>query len=457
MDAHGIDAFIVPSNDPHMSEYTAPHFARREFVSGFTGSAGTAVITKTQALLWTDSRYYLQAERELNNQWTVMRAESSPSIVDYLTSRKHWPNGALDNPLVIGIDPFVHEAAFVEKLQQTLQERHPTDRSKPGVVLKFLPSNPVDDIWEGRPKKPHGLVRTHPLQFAGRTASEKLVELRQKLKSETCRADAIILGALDEIMYLLNVRGKDIPCNPVAMCYLVVTARSAVLFLDSSKLTSDARRQLAADNVEVMPYEGIADYLGQLVEQGQRIAMDPATTNYGLWMKVPSDLRVKLASPVSLMKAVKNEAELAGMKAAHVRDGLALVEFLAWLFDRVQQGTAISETMIDEALLKFRKAQGNFVEPSFPTIAGVNEHAAIVHYRATKSSEKLLTDSDMILIDSGAQYVDGTTDVTRTLHMGRPTREQKEMFTRVLKGHIALDSCVFPPGTPGPALDAFAR
>jgi len=439
-----VDAFIVPTDDPHMSEYTAAFFGRRERVSGFTGSAGTAVITKDKALLWTDGRYFLQAENELGPEWTLMKMglSDTPTIKDFLGKE-------LEEGSTVGVDPFVHPAGFVEDLKERLE-------AKSLRLSALAPPNPVDGVWPSRPAAPASPMRPHPLEYAGVPAETKLAQLREAMAERG--ADALVVTALDEIMYALNVRGADVPCNPVSVCYLVVGADEAVLYVDDAKLGppgSPVREQLAAAGVTTAPYadarEGVASLAG-------RVWMDKRTANYALWSSVDADRRIEAASPLVLMKAVKNDAELAGMRAAHERDGAALVEFMAWLDEWVERdGKGVRETEVAARLLELRSERELFIEPSFPTIAGVNENGAVIHYSAVEESAKELTRGGMILIDSGGQYADGTTDCTRTLHLGEPTPRQREMFTRVLRGHIAVNTAVFPEGTPGFCIDPLAR
>ena len=449
-----IDVFIVPTDDPHMSEYTAPYFGRREFISGFTGSAGTALVLKDKALLFTDGRYHNQAEMELKgSQWTLMKQglKDVPSITEYLT--RSLPEGA-----TVGFDPMLHAAAPLKKMQEALHA------SPNRLKVKSLSHNIIDPVWGGaRPPAPSAPVRLHPAQFAGRSVQDKLADVRKAMQAQN--AAALVLTTLDEIAWLFNIRGADVPCNPVTVSYAIVSPDSATLFIDEVKLKEGkgdggVGQALRDAGVAVRPYEEILAAVGRV--EGS-IWVDGRTANKAVYDAAASVAFsvVDRESPVIVMKACKNEAELAGMRACHLRDGAAMAEFFAWLEAELEskEGSTVGEVEVDERVCSFRKqlSPGQWLEPSFPTIAGVNSNGAIVHYRAVAGSEKRLGPNDMMLLDSGGQYLDGTTDVTRTLHTGSPSAWQKQMFTRVLKGHIALDSRVFPSGTAGCFLDSYAR
>ncbi|KAG5190477.1 peptidase [Tribonema minus] len=447
MAASGVDAFIVPSDDPHLSEYSATCFNRREFITGFKGSAGTAVITQTKALLWTDGRYFLQAEKELGPDWTLMRAgqPGTPTI-------QAWLAGNVAEGGRVGVDPLVHSATFASELSAEL--------GKAGVSLSPLSPqdpNPVDQVWgEARPPLPDGPLRVHPLKYAGESVEAKLEKVRAELAR--AKAAALVVCALDEVAYLLNVRGCDVAHCPVAIAYALVTRDAATLFIDAAKLPDDVRAHLTAAGVAVRAYADAVPAVAALAEGGARVWVDPARVNSAAWGAVPAAQRVTEATPLSMAKALKNEAELAGMRAAHVRDGAALSEFLCWLEGEVRGGRRVSEVEVDEVLsTRFRAARPLFLDLSFPTIAGAGANGAVIHYRAEPGACGAVDDTVMFLLDSGAQYEDGTTDVTRTMHFGAPTAAQRRAYTLVLKGHIGIDTCVFPEGTPGCAIDAFAR
>ncbi len=498
-----VDAVIVPSEDPHMSEYPPMHFARRAFLSGFTGSAGVCIVTQNTAALFTDGRYWTQADQQIDKkQWVLMRTGQVgiPSISEYIVNALRGTAG------VLGLDPWVHSLESVRKLQQYF-EQEGTGK----VSMQFLPTNLVDDVWEQskdpnsqRPAIPTGKVRLHPIKYAGLTVQEKLTAIRATLKpsafdssNATEVASALVLCALDEIAYVFNIRGADVPCNPVTLAYSLITQEAAYLFVDRKKLEGSTTIPASADDsvlqaleaagVQVLPYETAlsaiqlhATKFAASSDGSRKIWMDSKTTNFAIYRSVAASQVLDRRSPVALMKAVKNEAELKGMRACHERDGAAMVECLAELDELLQPKavsppssspptaalpttfttTILSELQLDELVQKHRKKVANMLQPSFDTIAGFNSNAAIIHYRATESSHSKISGSplgDMILLDSGGQYDDGTTDITRTIHSGQPTAHQQRMFTLVLKGHISLDSCIFPAGTPGVLLDAFAR
>ncbi|KAM3574987.1 hypothetical protein VYU27_003113 [Nannochloropsis oceanica] len=479
LNERGLSAFIIPSGDPHLSEYPADHFCRRAFISGFDGSAGTAVITPTQALLWTDGRYHLQAEQQLGPDWTLMREgqKDVPSIAAYLKEQ-------LPADAVVGIDPTVHPVKFVQALAKTLSLKN--IHVKPLAVAEL---NPIDLAWTkagGRPPAPQSPVRVHSLEHAGETVGAKVRKLGEEMEKE--KADILVAGTLDEVAWLLNVRGKDVPNCPLAVAYAVLESRDtsssssssssrksseketkAIIFVEDSKLGKDAREHLTHEcQAEIRPYGEIFRYLSDAVAKGKKVWLDPDKSNYALLQAAsglpaetvrtdnpPSSL-VSKPSPIALLKALKNEAELKGMRAAHLRDGAAEVEFLAWL-DKEVQARSVSEVEIDRVLTGFRAKREKFLGLSFDTIAGCGANGAVIHYRAMEGVCGEMGKETMLLLDSGAQYEDGTTDVTRTVHFGNPREEEKEAFTRVLQGHIGIDTAVFPEGTPGFVLDAYAR
>lgn len=442
----GIDAFIVPTDDPHMSEYTSPFFARREYISGFTGSAGTAVVmAQGKSMLFCDGRYHTQADLEVDAQdWTVMKLgiKGVPTLQEFLSN-------FLAKGSTVGVDPALHAADGLKNLMTSLQSK--------SIHVKLLTNNPIDTIWDKdqRPSAPQGLLRQHPLQFSGKSVAEKLLEIRELMNSNGVTALAVT--ALDEIAWLFNIRGCDVPCNPVAVAYALVTMNSAILFIDEPKAKPVASH-LTESGVTIMPYEKVTDVISSLAKGpgNPKIWVDTKTSNYLIYTSIPETQRFEKNSPIVLMKAKKNDAELLGMRACHLRDGAAMAEFMSWLEDELNT-RSVSEVEVDEKVTACRAAAGGFIEPSFPTIAGVNENGAIIHYRAVIDMCKQLTKNDMLLLDSGGQYEDGTTDVTRTIHTGTPSALQRELFTRVLKGNIAIDSRVFPAGTPGCLLDAYAR
>jgi len=447
MSGLGIDAFIVPTDDPHLSEYTPAFYNRRAFISGFTGSAGTALVLKDKAYLWTDGRYFLQAEQELSSEWTLMKSgqKGTPTMEEFLTDHFKGTDS------VIGIDPLVHSAEAASNLKKKLEgEGHSLK------TLEGLP-NPVDEVWEeGRPEAPTAPCRVHPIEYAGESIQSKVGKVRAEFKK--AGANAVVFGMLDEIAYLYNIRGGDIAYCPVTLSYAVITETEASIYIDSLKITEDVQAHLSESGVTLKDYEELLADISKLAENNQKVMLDKARINYAIFNKLSQDQIVANTSPLQLPKSIKNDAEIAGMKAAHARDGAAECEFLCWLEEEVAvKKRSVSEVEVDEKLNERRAARPGFLEPSFPTIAGAGENGAIIHYRAEPETCGYLDDTKMFLLDSGAQYVDGTTDVTRTMHFGEPTAWQKECYTRVLKGNIGVDNAVFPEDTPGFMLDSFAR
>lgn len=451
-----VNAFVVPSNDPHLSEYVHPAYQRRAFISGFTGSAGTAVITDDSALLWTDGRYFLQAEQELSNEWKLMRM-GQPGV----PTMEAWLAQNLPAKARLGIDPLVHSVDEAKGISSALEE---ANRELSLVPLSGSP-NLVDLVWESnRPSLPKSLARSLPLEVSGKAFTEKLADVGRALAENN--ASTLLVCSLDEVCWLLNLRGADIPYCPVLQAYVLVHheastgATTATLFVDAAKISEELRKQLESCGVAIAAYEEIEGAVRTIDADGGVIMLDPKTVNYGLRLAA-GDRAVLTSSPITLPKAMKNDAEIAGMQEAHLADGAAVANFFGWLRRTVvDEKTPQTEVEIAKKLAQFRAEQPGFLDLSFSAIVGVGSNGAIIHYdpcNADAASVRTLDGSEMMLLDSGGQYATGTTDVTRTIHLGEPTAWQRECFTRVLKGHIALDKMVFPEGTPGMALDAFAR
>lgn len=437
---HGIQALIIPSTDPHMSEYVASRWKSRRRVSGFTGSAGTVVIWSEGAGLWTDSRYFLQAEQELSGSGITLFREGlpqTPSIVSQLG--QVLPPGSS-----VGIDPTVFSIAQAQGLEHELAAHR--------LQLKPI-SDPMDAVWSDRPSLPQNEIFVHEERYAGKSCTDKLAEIRSRMQASGTQA--LLVAALDEVAWTLNLRGSDVACNPVFVGYLLITWQKAVLFVEAGKLNAAATSYLHTHGVTTQPYDSIQTYLSCLPEES--ILLDPQKTNYAIVKALrPSCVPRYEASPVALLKAVRNEVETAGIREAMRRDGVALVRFLRWLETAVPSGQE-SELSIAERLRDFRAEHPMFVGESFSTIAGYGDHAAIVHYSATPDSNYLLQPKGFLLLDSGAQYPDGTTDITRTIALGPLTEEERTDYTLVLKGHIALSTARFPAGTRGAQLDVLAR
>jgi Xaa-Pro aminopeptidase len=442
MAQESLEAYLVPSTDPHQSEYVPACWRRRQWLSGFTGSAGDLVVTRTAAGLWTDGRYFLQAGQELKGSTIKLfklGVKGVPAIPGWLAAN-------LKKGQAVGVDPRLLSRAVAQQLEAALTQS--------GAKLKLLDENLVDRIWEDCPPPSPAPIEILPRSFAGETVKSKLRRVRHALALK--RADAHVLTALDAIAWLYNIRGQDVDYNPVAIAYALVTQDRAFLFIDPAKLPPRVERALRPE-VQVRPYDDLGPALARLAKQGRRVWVDGQTVNAWILKKLKGSPLVTDASPVTLMKARKNAAEIAGMKAAHERDGVAMVRFLAWLEGAVTVGGQ-SEVSVAEKLLSFR-AQGKlFRGESFATIAGYGAHGAIIHYGATSQTDVPLEPHGILLLDSGGQYLDGTTDITRTILLGgEATEEQRNRFTRVLQGHIALFRCRFPAGTAGRQIDALAR
>lgn len=441
MRRESIDAFIFPSTDPHNGEYVPAHWEGRKWISGFNGSAGTAVVTMTDAALWTDSRYFIAAEEQLRGTgFRLMkeRVEGTPSITRWLGMKL----ATVQSPTV-GVDGTVNSASSVASLITEL-------RAEGGITVRTN-FDPLALIWTDRPPVPQDKVSIHPLEYAGEPCHDKMARIRQQLKS--MHAYGMLVSALDDIAWTLNLRGTDVHCNPVFVSYLLIDTKRATLFVDRAKLTPEVEAYLEAEGVAVAGY---ADVRRGLERYGEyNILMDDNETCYTLF-NIPQCQKVVAPSPIPAMKAVKNPTEIEGFRRAMLRDGVALVKFMRWLRPAVEAGGQ-TEMSVDAKLTALRAAQELYRGLSFDTIAAYREHGAIVHYEATPETDAELRSEGLILIDSGAQYLDGTTDITRTVALGPVTDEERLVYTLVLKGHIQLELCKFPRGASGTQLDAIAR
>jgi len=436
-----LSAFIFPTSDPHNSEYTADHWKGREWISGFNGSAGTAVVTLRHAALWTDSRYFIAAEEQLKGtefQLMKLKVEGTPTIAEWLGKEL-----ADEADKEVGIDGMVNTFNSVKELAADL-------RKQGGLTLRTN-FDPLARIWQGRPPIPENPVEVHPIEYAGETTHEKLARIRKALREQ--HADGMLMTALDDIAWTLNMRGSDVHCNPVFVSYLLISSQSATLYTNKVKLTKQVEDYLRSEGVGVEPYEQVKKGLKDYFEYN--ILLDGDEVNDTLYRSVTREI-VEGESPVKRLKAVKNEREIAGFRSAMLKDGIAMVKFLSWLKPAVEAGGQ-TEVTIDEKLTALRAEQPLFRGISFDTIAGYEAHGAIVHYEATPESAAQLEPKGMLLLDSGAQYLDGTTDITRTIALGPLTEEQKRVYTLVLKGHIDLQMLQFPDGASGTQLDAIAR
>lgn len=439
MKEQGIHAFIFPSSDPHNSEYVAEHWKGREWISGFNGSAGTAVVTLKHAALWTDSRYFIAAAEQLaGTEYLLMkdRLPDTPSISEWIAQEL----SDYESP-VVGVDGTVNTYAYLCELINELN------------IATFVTNlDPLATVWKDRPSIPNDKIVLHPLEYAGESTTSKINRIREYLQAH--HADGLLVTALDEIAWTLNLRGKDVHCNPVFVSYLLISQDSVMFFVNEEKLPDDVRNYLLDEAVSVEPYEAVLDKVKGY--KGRRLLMDPTSVNYNLVTAVDKTKRILGVSPIPMMKAVKNKTEQDGFRAAMLRDGIAMVKFLAWLKPAVEAGGQ-TEITLDEHLTALRAEQPLFKGISFDTIVGYEAHGAIVHYEATPETDIPVKPYGLVLIDSGAQYQDGTTDITRTIALGSLTEEQRRVYTLVLKGHIQLDMCRFPDGACGSQIDAIAR
>lgn len=442
MRRESIDAFIFPSTDPHNGEYVPAHWEGRKWISGFDGSAGTAVVTMDKAALWTDSRYFIAAEEQLQGtEFKLMkeRVEGTPTISQWLGMSLAHINGA-----VVGLDGYVNAANEVRGLAEEL-------RRQGGITIRTN-FDPLDIIWKDRPEIPLNTVVQHPLEYSGETAESKLQRIRTAVKRSG--AEALLVTALDDIAWTLNLRGSDVHCNPVAVAYLLIDVEKTILYINKVKLAPSAADALKAAGVVVEDYGNVVEGLRHF--DGYNILLDPNQVNYALFSAVSAKKVVEAASPVPYLKCVKNEAEISGFHSAMLRDGVAMVKFLHWLKPAVEAGGQ-TELTVEKKLTSLRAEQPLFKGVSFDTIAAYQEHGAIVHYEATPETDVELKPCGFLLLDSGAQYLDGTTDITRTIPLGPVTEEQKKVYTLVLKGHIQLELCKFPNHASGTQLDILAR
>lgn len=436
----GISAAIIPQTDPHQSEYIADHWQVRRWLSGFTGSAGTLVITSDKALLWTDSRYFIQATEQLDGTDIILMKDGlsdTPSISKYLAT-------TLSNNSIVGYDGMlfsVNEANNLdsELLAHNINSNRQWDR--------------INEIWEDRPSLPKHKIIVHEEKYAGQSANNKIKTILTN--AETQGANAVFISALDEIAWTLNIRSRDVNCNPVATSFLYLSSENSTLFIDEDKLTTENIEYLNNCNVKTAPYNSISNFLSAL-SSDKKVLIDTPRTACAI-KSILNDKYILGHSPVTLPKGCKNGTQIAGTRNAMIKDGVALVKLFMEIERRLSAGEPISEIEVGTLASKYRSEQDLYFDDSFDTIAGYNAHGAIVHYSATEESNTQLQPNGMLLIDSGAQYLDGTTDITRTISLGNPTPQQKRDFTLVMKGHIALGSAIFPADTRGAQLDALAR
>ena len=445
-------ACIFPSTDPHQGEYIPDHWKGREFISGFNGSAGTAVVTLHSAALWTDSRYFIAAAEQLKGteyQLMKLKIEGTPTIAEWLG--RECGAGA-----EVCIDGWCSSANAVRELIADL-------RHEGGITVRTN-LDPLRQIWRNRPVIPENPVEIYPLKYAGEPARGKMTRIREALRQ--LHADGMLMAALDDIAWTLNLRGTDVHCNPVFVAYLLISSKEVTLFVNQAKLTAEVSDYLKSEGIQVEDYEQVENGLKQYFEYN--ILLDPDEVNYRLYEIVKNKGRqndlpkteiVEEESPVKRMKTIKNETEIAGFRSAMLKDGIAMTKFLCWLSGYIGKSeiSELTEIAIDQKLTSLRAEQPLYRDISFDTIAGYGAHAAIVHYEATPETDIPLQPKGMLLLDSGAQYLDGTTDITRTIALGPLTEEEKKIYTLVLKGHIQIELCKFPSGASGTQIDILAR
>jgi Xaa-Pro aminopeptidase len=454
-------ACIVPMSDPHLNEYVPECWQRLQWLSGFTGSAGTLLIDQEGCWLWTDSRYFVQAAQELPPKIILMK-----SGVEGVETLEQWCGNRYGSRRT-GVDPLTLSSALGGQLKKAIHSA--------GGELVSTGENLVDLIWANRPSLPISPVSIWPLEYAGESYASKLQRIKDEPVVKSAEEKHLIITTLDSIAWLLNLRGQDIPHNPVFLAYMIVSISDSGparvrLFTDSSRFAPDVPGYLEENGVELCDY-GV--FYAELQAISGEVVYDPATTNYAIYSLLKSGedqaavvdrVLVTEGSPIPLLKSQKNSVERDGMRASHRRDGLAVCRMLHWLWQNVATGevagsgkSQVDEVSVDERLCELRALDPLFITPSFPSIVGVGAHGAIVHYRANPESSVPVTKDAIVLIDSGGQYRDGTTDITRTVHLGTPGARERELYTRVLKGHITLTRMVFPNRIDGCLIDAFAR
>lgn len=437
-----LDAFIFPSTDPHNSEYVPDRWKGREWISGFNGSAGTAVVTMHSAAVWTDSRYFIAAADQLSGtefQLMKLKIEGTPTISEWLGSELREVSSAQ-----VGVDGMCNSAASVEALVSDL-------RREGGITVRTN-LDPLDIVWTDRPQIPASKVEVQPIELAGETVASKLTRIRKALRG--LHADGMLMSALDDVAWTLNLRGTDVHCTPVFVSYLLISTTTATLYINKEKLTPEVEAHLESQGVKTAGYDDVRKGIKEYAEYN--ILLDPNETNYTLSRLVDVQEVIRHKSPIPAMKAIKNEAEIRGYRSAMLKDGIALVKFLRWLKPAVEAGGQ-TEISIDKKLTSLRAEQPLFRDISFDTIAGYGAHGAIVHYEATPETDIPLEPHGLLLLDSGAQYQDGTTDITRTIALGPVSDYEKHIYTLVLKGHIQLEICKFPSGASGTQMDILAR
>lgn len=442
MQKHCIDAYIIPSSDPHMSEYPADRWKTRQWISGFTGSAGTVVITTDKAGLWTDSRYFLQATDQLEGTGIALyklALPETPSIPAFLLSE-------LNEGQTVGFDGACYSLADARALEQTLKRK--------GIRVDSSLDLP-GEIWKNRPQLPPDILFEMPVEYSGKSTPEKIEEINAMLRQSD--ADCTILSALDEVAWTFNIRGTDVTYNPVVISYAFISEKESVLFIEPKKLPEEAAKRLKKEGVILADYSMITTYLSRLPENS-RVFLDPAKTNVALYNALPKGATIiEGIAPANHLKSIKNETEIKGFRSAVIKDGVALTRFYFWLEKQLATGNKVTELSASAKLSALRAEQPQYIMDSFAAISSYGAHGAVVHYTPTPETDSELKPEGLYLLDSGGQYLDGTTDVTRTIALGEPTEQMKKDFTRALKGTISMAKCKFPDGIRGCLIDVLAR
>lgn len=448
MKENKMDAYIVPSFDAHQSEYVADHWKSREWISGFTGSAGTAVITLEDAGLWTDGRYYIQAEKQLEGSGMRLFKAAEPGVPSYI----EWLSEVLKGESIVGFDGTVFSVEMVKDMHKTFNSTHKTFDSKK-IELK-IEQDLINELWSDRLEIPKSQVFIHEVKYAGKSRTEKLNEVRQEMNK--FNGTHYLLTSLDDIAWLLNIRGNDVQSNPVIISNVVIAQDKCYLFIDASKVSKEIKLTMEAEGIELKEYDEIESFLGELTSKDS-VIFDSLKTNICLYNSIGKEAKkIEVTNITTNLKAIKNEIEIENLKACEVMDGVAMVKFIKWIKTSVNK-EKITEISAADKLEEFRSQIELFAGLSFDTIAGYKDHGAMMHYKASEESQYTLKDEGFFLVDSGGQYYNGTTDTTRTIVLGKLTEEERRDYTLVLKAHIGLSMAKFLYGSTGANLDVLAR
>ena len=436
-----LDAWIIPGSDPHQSEYVADHWKGREWISGFTGSAGNIVITKNHAGLWTDSRYFIQAEKELKQSEMQLHKLQVAHTAEYID----WLKSNLKKGSRVGCDGMLFSASQIKILKKTFEP----------LGIKLIYSKDIlGTVWENRPTLPTNKIFEHKIKYAGKSRAKKLAEIRKAMKAKNVSHH--LVATLDDLAWIFNIRSSDVECNPVTIAYAIISQQKAYLFIDGVKVPASLRKQFQKDKIVLKPYNSIEAFLSKIPKR-DNILLDAATINSRLYDALDVKQVVQGKTISTHLKAIKNKTEIGHIKNAMIKDGVALTQLYMWLENLNKKEGAVSEAEVAVKLDELRRAQGDYYGESFSAIVGWKGNGAIVHYRPDPKDCATIKGRGILLLDSGGQYIDGTTDITRTVAFGKPTKEQKENFTLVLKGHISLGDLKFPKGTRGNQMEILAR